>query len=51
MKMICDSCGSDDIYRKRIAYFKDGVWTDEPFADEYHCNDCGNEAVEPTEKE
>ncbi len=47
MKMICDSCGSDDIYRKRISYFKKGAWIDEEFADEYHCNSCGSESVEP----
>ena len=42
----CDNCGGVNVYRKRIAYFRDNHWREEPFCDEYHCSECGNESVD-----
>ena len=49
----CTHCESNNVYRKRIAYWSNEAqaWIDEAFADELHCADCGAEnSVEEMEE-
>lgn len=43
----CGNCGSADVYMSRIAYwsFFKQRWVEEPFADDFHCNQCGENNV------
>lgn len=40
--LYCTECGCTDVYRKRIAFWSPDreEWVDEPFSDEYFCNEC-----------
>lgn len=51
IRVYCEDCGSTDVYRKRIAYWceKSSRWLDEPYSDEFYCDQCSGNNIKEKE--